>query len=72
MNRYLVTIEREVIVYAETPEEARRKASRGHTNPCDPRQSSSNVRATAVEELPALKDEKHEIIDNAPARETRR
>jgi len=70
MNRYLVTIEREVIVYAETPEEARRKAVAGNVDAG--RSATRTMRATACELLPELKDEKHEIIDNAPARETRK
>jgi hypothetical protein len=76
MKRYKVTVEREVIVYAPTCEDASRKAlsflSNGVTCNGELKPAVRPIRVTHVARLkPVEKEEQTPIIDKAPARETR-
>jgi hypothetical protein len=63
MNRYKVTIARDFIIYAETEEQAKSKATNSFTDSY----------ATSVSRLPPVIEEGHgPEIDRAPERETRK
>lgn len=68
--RFRVTVEREVIVYAGSKEEAEQVAIR-HFLSLEP-QSKDTMKVVDVAELPPVEKEAYApIIDRAPARETR-
>jgi hypothetical protein len=70
-RRYLVTIAREVIVYADTAAEARRKAV-GVDGVRIVNGVMQRNKATGCKRLPPIEKEAHgPAIDVAPARETR-
>jgi hypothetical protein len=67
-KRYSVTIEREFIVYADSPEEAQSRALSYMHSVSTEQPASRPVKVVSVKEAPAA-DEKHSpIIDRAPAR----
>jgi hypothetical protein len=71
MIRYNVTVEREVIVYADSKSEAAAKAV-AHFNAISTEPPATRVlRAVKVIKLGPVENERHEIIDRAPSRETR-
>lgn len=68
-RRFNVTVERDVIVYASTVEEAQQKALAYLRTAVEP-PADRKMHIVDVEELPE-RDERGPIIDGSPARETR-
>jgi hypothetical protein len=70
MKRFSVIIERELIVYDETPEGAKAKALR-HVSAGFDAPATRVAKAVSAKELPET-DKVAPIVDRAPAREARK
>lgn len=70
MKRYKVIVEREFIVYAESHADAEQKVLAYFNSITPP--ASRPIRVTSVKRLKPVESERHEVIDVAPARETRK
>lgn len=69
-RRFNVHVEREVIVYAATPDDAGGKAIAHFMKSTTEPPADRKMRVVCIEELNEL-DERGPIIDGAPSRETR-
>jgi hypothetical protein len=70
-KRFEVTVQRKVIVYAETPDDAGRKAM-VYLKLLLEQPATRPISVVEVKELPPVEEEpRGEIVDNAPGRETR-
>lgn len=70
-KRFEVTVQRKVIVYAETADDAGRKAA-SYFRLLDEQVASRPIEVLKVGELPSVsKEPTGPIVDNAPSRETR-
>jgi len=71
-GRYLVTVTREVVAYALSDEEAKARALHYLRSTSLEQPADRPWKVTSVSELPAVEDEERaEVIDRAPSRETR-